>query len=300
MAEEENDVLKCKNCSTEFNGKFCPNCGQSIYEFDRPLSFLIVDLLGNMFAFDTRFWRSFSDLTIKPGKFTAEFLKGHRARYAPPFRIYIFISLLMFILLSQFIQSNFKVDEEAISKLKLKERKDIGLEGGEVDIESLESDSTEVNLSINLGGEDDEVKLLEGLKTIVKNPGIYINSFLRVFSWSMFFLMPVYAFFLWLLFRKKRKYYFSHLIYSLNQHSMIFLIIILVLGIKLLFPGGYTWENYLFLYIPIYMFIGSKRLYRYSFLSTFFRFLTALYLYWLTALFVVLFILVLWLKMEFL
>ncbi len=34
MGDSENkEQCICKNCETEFNGKFCPECGQSIKEF---------------------------------------------------------------------------------------------------------------------------------------------------------------------------------------------------------------------------------------------------------------------------
>ena len=67
METTEENRVDCKNCKTTFEGKFCPNCGQSVFEYQRPFRFLLADFTGNLFAFDTRFWKSLKALTIKPG-----------------------------------------------------------------------------------------------------------------------------------------------------------------------------------------------------------------------------------------
>ncbi len=96
---DELDPVKCENCGHEFKGHFCPNCGQEVTEFNRPFGFVIYDFVGNFFAFDTRFIQSFKYLLFRPGFLTAEFFKGRRVRYSPPFRIFVFLSFVLFILL---------------------------------------------------------------------------------------------------------------------------------------------------------------------------------------------------------
>jgi hypothetical protein len=93
----ENGV--CKNCGTNFSGHFCPECGQSVSDYDKPFSFIFYNFVGDFFAFDTRFFRTFGALLIKPGFLTKQYFEGKRIRYAPPFRIFIFISFIMFLLL---------------------------------------------------------------------------------------------------------------------------------------------------------------------------------------------------------
>lgn len=96
---DELEIGKCENCDYEFRGHFCPNCGQEVAEFNRPFGFVLYDFVGNFFAFDTRFFQSFNYLLFRPGFLTAEFFQGKRVRHSPPFRIFVFLSFILFILL---------------------------------------------------------------------------------------------------------------------------------------------------------------------------------------------------------
>lgn len=92
----------CTNCETNFSGKFCPNCGQAVKEYDKPFSFVFYNFLGDFFAFDSRFFRTFVALLFKPGFLSKEYIKGRRVRYAPPFRIFVFVSFVLFLLLQNY------------------------------------------------------------------------------------------------------------------------------------------------------------------------------------------------------
>ena len=89
----------CKNCGKVFSGHYCPECGQSEKEVNRPFSIVFYDFLGNIFAFDTRFWKTFINVLFRPGFLTKEFFAGRRVRYAPPMRFFIFASFVLFLLL---------------------------------------------------------------------------------------------------------------------------------------------------------------------------------------------------------
>lgn len=96
---EELQPITCENCGCEFKGHFCPNCGQEVAEFNRPFGFVLYDFVGNFFAFDTRFFQTFRYLLFRPGFLTVEFFQGRRVRYSPPFRIFVFLSFILFLLL---------------------------------------------------------------------------------------------------------------------------------------------------------------------------------------------------------
>ena len=91
--------VACKNCESIFTCRFCPECGQAYRDVDKPFSFIFYNFVGDVFAFDTRFFRTFKALLLKPGFLTCEYFQGRRIRYAPPFRIFLFVSFILFLLL---------------------------------------------------------------------------------------------------------------------------------------------------------------------------------------------------------
>ncbi len=99
---EPHENVVCQNCETSFSGHFCPNCGQAVKDYDRPFSFIFYNFVGDFFAFDTRFFRTLLALVIRPGFLTKEYFEGRRVRYAPPLRIFIFVSFVLFLLLQNY------------------------------------------------------------------------------------------------------------------------------------------------------------------------------------------------------
>ena len=90
----------CTNCGTKLEGPVCHRCGQVNDVYHRPVWGLLSELLEGLFALDGRVSRTVPALMVKPGQVTRDFLKGQRARFIPPFRLYIFASLIFFLLVS--------------------------------------------------------------------------------------------------------------------------------------------------------------------------------------------------------
>ena len=92
----------CRNCEFTLKGQYCSNCGQRARIRMITVWELLRDLFGDIFEFDSRLWRSLVPLILKPGHLTLEYLEGRRVRYMPPFRMYLVISVLFFLLISLF------------------------------------------------------------------------------------------------------------------------------------------------------------------------------------------------------
>jgi Protein of unknown function (DUF3667) len=56
------------------------------------------DLLGDITNFDSRLWRTLVPLAFRPGVLTQDYLRGRRASYTPPFRMYLILSVAFFLL----------------------------------------------------------------------------------------------------------------------------------------------------------------------------------------------------------
>lgn len=255
----------CKNCDTEFVGHFCPNCGQSVRELDQPFNVLIIDLLGNMWAFDTRVVKTIKSLLVQPGQMALDYVAGKRARYMPPFRLYIFISFFFFLLL------NISTSRVLKDDIKISKDSSIVIKGS--------SDTYDKQTDKNISDKD-VTKGKEILGNINENKAYYTSRFISFLSWSLFILMPFYSFLLWILFRKKQKHFLAHFIFSINQHAFLFLLFIILLSVNLIFPNkDISPESWILLLYPIYVVIGARTLYKKSWISTTLRITLAHFIY---------------------
>jgi hypothetical protein len=96
-AEELPDHPDCLNCGTELLGQYCGNCGQRARGRLISLWELLQDAFGDLFELDSRLWRTLIPLLARPGQLTRDYLEGRRARYMPPFRMYLVLSLIFFV-----------------------------------------------------------------------------------------------------------------------------------------------------------------------------------------------------------
>jgi len=88
----------CLNCGTILEGKFCHNCGQENLEMKESFGHMVTHAVSDYFHFDDQFFSTLKPLFFSPGKLTNEYLLGRRAHYLHPVKMYIFISLIFFVL----------------------------------------------------------------------------------------------------------------------------------------------------------------------------------------------------------
>lgn len=60
------------------------------------MSTLVREFVGDLFALDSRIWRTLEPLLWKPGHLTVEYFTGRRVRYVAPLRLYVFAGLVFF------------------------------------------------------------------------------------------------------------------------------------------------------------------------------------------------------------
>lgn len=118
------------------------------------------------------------------------------------------------------------------------------------------------------------------LKAFAENPNLFVDKVLDVLPGTMFVLLPLVALLLkfWYLFAKK--YYVEHLIFALHNHAFIFVILFLMMMLSILTnwrdPGGGSTFSYtvewvkivMMLWIPVYLLVSLKRVYRQGWLLT--------------------------------
>jgi hypothetical protein len=90
-------IENCLNCGTALGGQYCGNCGQRSRSRLISIWGLLQDAFGDLLELDSRIWRTLIPLITRPGKLTRDYLEGRRARYMPPFRTYLVLSIIFFL-----------------------------------------------------------------------------------------------------------------------------------------------------------------------------------------------------------
>lgn len=90
----------CQNCGTTTQGRYCHVCGQESIVQTLSLRPMFAELINELFGYDSKLLRTLRPLLIRPGFLTNEYISGKRVAYLPPFRLYFFLSVLFFLVLS--------------------------------------------------------------------------------------------------------------------------------------------------------------------------------------------------------
>ncbi|MCF6263886.1 MAG: DUF3667 domain-containing protein [Xanthomonadales bacterium] len=102
-----NQSGECQNCGTELQGPYCHYCGQPDKNFFRFFPALLREMMGDLLDLDSRLTRTLKPLLFQPGKLADDYMHGRRFRYTSPVRLYLFSSIIFF-LLAGFI-TNFEI-----------------------------------------------------------------------------------------------------------------------------------------------------------------------------------------------
>lgn len=261
------DSPDCLNCGARLRGQYCGTCGQRSRSRLISLWELITDAFGDLFEIDSRLWQTLVPLTFRPGRLTHDYLQGRRARYMPPFRMYLVLSLLFFLVAFFDPSETFGIfydpqtleeatDEERreAAEIAAEVRRDIADEGiivGEpADTVGTGEDATD-GLDIRINGEgateancqvDDESidgpewlkrRLTpERLKHICEqvrqdNGRQFLRNLYDNIPIALIVLLPIMAFVLKALYPLSRRYYVEHLLFFVHFHAFLFLILTL-------------------------------------------------------------------------
>lgn len=92
---------ECFNCGHPFSGheKFCPECGQTNKDKRITFSNFVHEVFNGFISWDSKFWTTIIPLLTKPGKVSRDYIDGKRIRYANPFRFYLSVSVIFFLIL---------------------------------------------------------------------------------------------------------------------------------------------------------------------------------------------------------
>ena len=97
--------MNCKNCNTEANQNYCPNCGQAM-SLRRIDGHYIAHEIEHVLHFERGILYTIRELITKPGENIRQFISENRARLVKPI-IFIIVTSLIYSLVNQF----FKIED---------------------------------------------------------------------------------------------------------------------------------------------------------------------------------------------
>jgi hypothetical protein len=90
----------CTNCGNPAAGRYCPQCGQRKTIVQVSVGTIVGEVLKDELALTSATPRTAVSLLFRPGHLTNEYIRGRVVRYIPPLRLYLFTSILFFLVLS--------------------------------------------------------------------------------------------------------------------------------------------------------------------------------------------------------
>lgn len=113
----------CLNCGTNLLNRYCHVCGQENIEPKETVWGIVSHFAYDITHFDGKFFSTIRQLIRRPGFLSLEHIKGRRARYLHPIRLYVFTSAFFFIIFFSLFNAKKLMNTDAdpaIAELKQK------------------------------------------------------------------------------------------------------------------------------------------------------------------------------------
>ena len=91
-------MTTCKNCSNEFEGRFCNQCGQPAATHELNFHFLMHDVQHGLLHLDKGVFFTIKELFTRPGHSIHEYLHGKRAQHFKPISLILVLAGILGLL----------------------------------------------------------------------------------------------------------------------------------------------------------------------------------------------------------
>ncbi|MEM5516864.1 DUF3667 domain-containing protein [Henriciella sp. AS95] len=299
----------CRNCGEMVDQRHCPRCGQLAASFHRPFLSLIFETVSDSLALDGRIARTLPLLMFRPGVLTRRYNEGKRARYVPPFRLFLLSSLIFYFVVFALLDGQTwtkqplvldggdVMTEQEAAELQ-QELKDAGVETGPSwmrfgtgDDPSMSDEAGDEETPTTSDGDantdttgeadadaetgtpadsDFESEIEERIRRIADNPRLF---FMALQDWAprlSLMLVPLTMLTLALMYFWKRKLYtYNHAIHAFHLHTWMYLAGTVAVVLSLATGPG-VWGVFL-LVVPIYVLLSLRGAYGTGFFMGFLR-----------------------------
>lgn len=122
----------------------------------------------------------------------------------------------------------------------------------------------------------------ENIQRIKKDPNLLQSAFLSMVPTTLFILLPLFAVLLKIMYVFKKRLYMEHLIIALHSHSFLCgsLLVVVILDALSAWTSSWVWlsrplgwlEVALLCWMPVYLLLMQKRVYRQGWIMTLFKY----------------------------
>ena len=249
------EPIICPNCGFPATRNYCAECGQETHLHKESFWGLVMHFIGHYFHYDSKFWKTLKALWFSPGMLTTAYINKQRMRYIPPISLYIFISAVYFLLKFSVHQEAIPVnhsEKNAKQPLVITNNRDT-IKAGDINFTTSE-DSSAIGKFLHERSERIKEKHGDVNKYLLENIN---HTFPKIF----FFMIPIMALFLKVLFfRRKDLYFVDHAIFAL--HYLCFWFSLLLPNIiKISNAVNFIYVSIFSVIVFIYMIRAMKNVY---------------------------------------
>jgi hypothetical protein len=306
-------TLVCANCHAPLSGEYCATCGQRHEPHVHTVAHFAGEALESVSHADSRLWRTLWYLLARPGFLTKEFFAGRRVRYLPPFRLYLVISVLFFLVVGLPDKAVIEFDgtpTDRVEKMKaaadeLDRQTGPGSEALKAAAASMREQAEKEKAERKAGkpyvapdglseknamsdfcdefrnpdrnANANYAKLHKACAKISEDGGRELaKTVVHNIPRAMFLFLPLLALAMKPLYWKPKRYYVEHLLFLIHNHAFVFLVLS-ILGLLEMIP---VVGNHLgivkfaaWLYMIWYLFRGMRNYYGQGWALTFLKYL---------------------------
>jgi hypothetical protein len=241
---KERTEKNCLNCGAQVAGRYCQHCGQENVVVKESIWHLLMHFIEDLTHFDGKLWKTLKLLLFKPASLTRYYMNGKRATYLHPIRMYLFVSAVFFLVIftgGPKTPPQVKQEEKTIKIDSIRaDRNDFQFRIGadtfnyktlaqyemaqnKLPVSKranwLESKLAKQQIYLTQKYKDDKLEIGKAL----------IEQFKHYFSRILYISLPIFAFFVWILYRRNKEHFFvDHLIFSIHIYCAFFIILFFV------------------------------------------------------------------------
>lgn len=237
--------MNCKNCekTLEEKAQFCDNCGAKVILDRITFKALILDVIVNVFGFDSKFFVTLRTVARKPDTIIKDVLGGVRKRYMNPFA-FLAVGAAISLLVFNYFSDDFKAVNSELNSAQIEEYK----KKANIDIESMKdlSEKEIQKLQIEKKTAEFQLKFLDGM----------MNFMLQYYNLLAFLFVIIYAILSKWTFWKPHNFGEHIVINAYFFGFTTYLSLILFFLSMVIHPSIYTYS--MLVYIIFYMYAFGK------------------------------------------